>query len=465
MVTSSGPGFEIDRQRHLRGYAARLTEEAERLTWSLERLHRVRDERLRSVLRTAKELSRWHAPRLAHVDPDLVTGDDLSMIPVMTKSDVMANWDDVVTDRRLTLERAEAHLLKVASDGPAYLLGDYQVLTTGGSSGTRGVFVWDFEGFLIYALGRDRGTLWLQQRDGRTASRRAIVAASHATHATFVLARTFAGSAQLGATRSFPVTLPLEQIVDGLNAFEPTDLMSYTSMLRRLGEEKRRGALRISPASVMCAGEPLTTDARAEIEDGFGCPLSNLYAATEVGIIARSYPGRPGLHLNEDIAVYEPVDAGNRPVGPGTRARKLLVTNVINHVLPLIRYELTDEITMLDEPNPGPWTGRRIADIEGRSDDVFVYDRVEVHPYVFRSAIGRRREVLEFQARQTATGADITLRTASPFDTAALTSELVDSLTALGLHSPDVRVSLVEAIPRPGNAGKVRAFVPLTGRS
>jgi len=152
-------------------------------------------------------------------------------------------------------------------------------------------------------------------------------------------------------------------------------------------------------------------------------------------------------------------------VAPGTRARKLLVTNVINHALPLIRYELTDEVTVLDEPNPGPWTGRRIADIEGRSDDVFVYDRVEVHPYVFRSAIGRRREVLEYQVRQTATGADITLRTASPIETDALTSELMDGLVALGLATPDVRVSLVEAIPRPGSAGKVRTFVPLTGQS
>ncbi|HEX9258183.1 MAG TPA: hypothetical protein VF855_01505 [Acidimicrobiales bacterium] len=100
------------------------------------------------------------------------------------------------------------------------------------------------------------GTLWLQQRDGCTETRRAIVAASHATHATSVLARTFAGSPQLGATRSFPVTLPLGQIVEGLNAFDPTDLMSYTSVLQRLGHEKRRGELRISPASVMCAGEP-----------------------------------------------------------------------------------------------------------------------------------------------------------------------------------------------------------------
>lgn len=167
--------------------------------------HRVRDQRLRILLRTATERSKWHAERLAHVDPDLVTGDDLSMMPVMTKADVMENWDDIVTDRRLSLESAEAHLSKVATDGPAYMLGDYQVLTTGGSSGTRGVFVWDFEGFLMYALGRDRGTLWLKDRDGRAESWRAIVAASHATHATSVLARTFAArrsSARLVRSRS-----------------------------------------------------------------------------------------------------------------------------------------------------------------------------------------------------------------------------------------------------------------------
>jgi hypothetical protein len=88
-----------------------------------------------------------------------------------------------------------------------------------------------------------------------------------------------------------------------------------------------------------------------------------------------------------------------------------------------------------------------------------------VHPYVFRSAIGRRREVLEYQVRQTATGTDIMLRTSSPIDTEALTRELVDGLVALGLHTPDVRVSLVETLPRPGNAGKVRTFVPLAGQT
>ena len=60
--------FDADRQRHLRAFADRLPDEARRLIWPLERLHRLRDERLRALLRTAKARSPWHAKRLAGVD-------------------------------------------------------------------------------------------------------------------------------------------------------------------------------------------------------------------------------------------------------------------------------------------------------------------------------------------------------------------------------------------------------------
>src|SRR3954468_2614113 len=148
---ATGSEFDSDRQRHLRAFADRLSVEADRLTWPLERIHHLRDERLRALLQTAKARSPWHAKRLAGIDVDAVTGADLAAIPTMTKTDVMEHWDEIVTDRRLTLELAEAHLERVASEGPAYLLGEYQVVTTGGSSGRRGVFVWDFEAGLASA--------------------------------------------------------------------------------------------------------------------------------------------------------------------------------------------------------------------------------------------------------------------------------------------------------------------------
>jgi hypothetical protein len=47
-------------------------------------------------------------------------------------------------------------------------------------------------------------------------------------------------------------------------------------------------------------------------------------------------------------------------------------------------------------------TGRRIADPKGRVDGVFAYEGgIEVDLHLFRSALGRRRAVLEYQVRQT----------------------------------------------------------------
>jgi phenylacetate-coenzyme A ligase PaaK-like adenylate-forming protein len=464
MTTTTGESYEVLRQRHVEAFAARLAGEADKLTWPLEQLHGLRDIRLRALLRAAKQGSPWHAERLRSIDPDASRPPDLATIPTMTKADLMTHWDDIVTDRRLTLELVNDHLATVTNDGPAYLLGEHHVVASGGSSGMRGVFAWDFEGWLSFALVRERSSFWLDRHAGRTGeSRRAWVAAAHASHPTAILARTFSGSPQLGVNRSFPVTLPLSDIVAGLNEFRPTYLFAYPSMLHLLSLEARTGRLRISPHELNAGAEPLLPEVRREIENAFGVAVINLYAAAEVGVIARSFPGSPGMHLNEDIAVCEPIDIGGLPVADGTPAAKLLVTNVVNRVLPLIRYELTDEVTFLAEPNPDPWTGRRIADVQGRLDDMFTYATgVVVHPHVFRSALGRRQGILDYQVRQLPRGADIAIRTTEPVNLQDLTGELVGVLTHLGLGHPEVSIRVVADFNRQAGTGKLRRFVPLS---
>ena len=92
----------------------------------------------------------------------------------------------------------------------------------------------------------------------------------------------------------------------------------------------------------------------------------------------------------------------------------------------------------------------------------FVYDGdVEVHLHLFRSALGRRRQVLEYQVRQTPAGADIAVRTSARLDTDAFSRELVDALTELGLARPQVSVAEVEEIERTQSTGKLRRFIPL----
>ena len=58
----------------------------------------------------------------------------------MTKEQMMASFDELVTDRRLTRALAERQLVACADD-PGLLYDQYVCLASGGSSGLRGTFV------------------------------------------------------------------------------------------------------------------------------------------------------------------------------------------------------------------------------------------------------------------------------------------------------------------------------------
>ena len=82
-------------------------------------------------------LQAWSAAAgLTPADIDRFELSDLAQLPVMTKTQMMANFDDVVTDRRLTRALVERHITDSATE-PLLILGDYVVLASGGSSGLR----------------------------------------------------------------------------------------------------------------------------------------------------------------------------------------------------------------------------------------------------------------------------------------------------------------------------------------
>ena len=60
----------------------------------------------------------------------------------MTKTEMMAELDDVFTDRRLGRAQVETALAHTGTE-PEPILGEYIAFTSGGSSGERSVFVFD----------------------------------------------------------------------------------------------------------------------------------------------------------------------------------------------------------------------------------------------------------------------------------------------------------------------------------
>lgn len=437
----------------------RLGQYTPRLGWDASHLAAHQRDRLRVLLAHAAGHSPFHARRLRGLDLERVELTDLPRLPVMTKSQMMASFDDVVTDRRLSRGLAERHLAASAHK-PGLLLDQYVCLASGGSSGLRGVFVQtlgefaDFVSSLVRpgfaralaAGGPPPGGLVL-----------GIVAAASPVHSSG-----FGAAAATGPPVTLipaPTTLPLPEIIDRLNAAQPPALLGYPSKLAELAREQVAGRLRITPCSVTSVAELLTPADRAVIEEGFAVPVINAFVSTE-GLAGHSEPGGSVLRFASDLCLAELVDDGNNPVPAGVPSAKVLVTNLHNLTQPLIRYELTDRFT---RPHATPHAGWLHASIDGRADEVFRYGTVAVHPHVIRSALAGEAAVREYQVRQTGNGIEVACVTGGGLDAAALAAELEHALRQAGLSRPRVSVMLAEAITRDAKTGKVRRFVPLPG--
>ncbi len=452
--------YEVLRQKHLAQLWQLIPQQLERITWSGERLRTERQERLRALVRVAKERSAWHRERLAHVDPERLRQEDLEQIPAMTKDDLMEHWDDIVTDRRLTLDLAESYLGSLTTD--AYLLDRYHVVASAGSSGPRGVFVYDWDAWTLSYLGFTRWLLWERLNDPELTATPMVsgsVAAEVASHMTSAQGQTF--SNPMLTVHQFPVTLPQQQIVAGLNQVQPTYLHGYPSALYQLTHEARAGNLHISPKRIVTSSEPLLPEIRGALEETWDAVVGNWWGTSEGGPTGVSCGKGSGMHLADDLLIIEPVDEEGRPVAPGVRSAKVYLTNLYNLALPLIRYEIRDEVTLLDEPCPCGSAHRRVDHIQGRLDDCFVYaGGVTVHPLVFRSALGGERNIVEYQVRQTDRGAEIAARCLGDVDIAGLRRKIIEELAQLGLREPEVSITPVERLERQA-IGKLKRFFPL----
>lgn len=450
--------YEELRHRHCAELQSLLPEHLDRLSWSAPRLQQERERRLRDLIRVAQDRSPWHRDRLAAIDPSVITEADLHNIPPMTKADLMAHWDEIVTDRRLNLALVNSHLDGLTTD--EYLLDHYHAVASGGSSGLRGVFVYDWASWTLYALMWVRWGFRIGGSDGERAATPPVaahVSGDHATHLSSAIQQTFT-SPHLPAHR-FPASLPVDRIVAELNDLQPDDLQGYPSALHLLAHEARAGRLRISPRHLGTYAEPLLPEVRAALEETWGVSVSNRWGCSE-GAVAVGV-GCRGMHLSDDLAIIELVDAEGKSVPAGVRSAKIYLTNLCNHALPLIRYEITDEMTLLEEPCSCGSAHRRIDDIHGRMDDIFTYGSgARVHPLVFRSALGRERNILDYQVRQTQRGAALAIRCVGDVDTPGLRSEIEGGLRALGLRNADVSITQVEDFEHVA-AGKLKRFIPL----
>ena len=366
----------------------------------------ARAEHLTALLKFARAHSAHYRDRWCDVPADA----PLEAFPVVTKSELMADFDRWMTEASLTRAGVEAFLADRAHIGERFL-GRYAVWKSSGTSGEPGIFVQDaaalstYDAMIAVQLGAARlGARYASGVFGR-GGKAALVAARDDHYASIVSWERQTRASPWLSNKSFSVLDPLPQLVKGLNAYQPAFVASYPTMLMLLAEERVMGRLDIEPALLWSGGECMTSGTRADVENAFECPVVNEYGASEALSIA--YGCSEGwLHVNADWIVLEPVDRDYRPTPPGKTSHTVLLTNLANRVQPLVRYDLGDSVTAKPKPcacgSPLP-----AIQVEGRRDDIVSMratdgGTVRLLPLALTTVVEEAAGLHRFQILQTA---------------------------------------------------------------
>lgn len=410
--------------------------------WSRKLLEAHQERMIHSLRQHAYEHSpfyqRFHAGR--YLAP-------LDQLPVLTKAQMMEQFDHLITDRAVHLADIKRYM-QDEKRSPSFL-GRYVINATSGSSGHPAVVLWhkdEWAATMAAAFARTPMPFSLFQK--RKMAQITSTTSFHMSAQGGTSARNL-----LLPTLLLAATEPLESMVRRLNDWQPDVLIVYASMGRILADEQVAGRLKIAPQTVMVGSEVLTAETRRRIEQAWGKHIFNNYATTEVSGIAIECDQHRGLHVMEDLLLIENVNKENQPVPPGVFGDRLLVTPLYKRAQPLIRYVIEDRVRFSSEPCPCGRPFKLIDAIEGRSQEVLSFPgadggEVRIHPLLFHTLL----DLLPVSGWQVVQEADrlhiLLARVHGELDDGQIESQVQSALTTQKVVVPPIQVQRVDAIPQ-----------------
>ncbi|HAC87607.1 hypothetical protein [Marinobacter sp.] len=97
----------------------------------------------------------------------------------------------------------------------------------------------------------------------------------------------------------------------------------------------------LRPKAIVATSMMLLDHERQAIEKAFDCAVTNRYGCEEVGLIACECEQHNGMHLNLPHVYVEFLNENNEPVNAGEPG-KIVLTDLNNYSMPLIRYRVED---------------------------------------------------------------------------------------------------------------------------
>jgi phenylacetate-CoA ligase len=242
-----------------------------------------------------------------------------------------------------------------------------------------------------------------------------------------------------------------------LERVQPTYIDSYPSSVYAIARYVVDRGIRhsIRPEAIVTSSEVLTPRQREVTETAFHCPIYDQYGSAEMAAFAAQC-AHGSYHAHPLYGLVEVVDRNGRPCGPGETG-DLVLTGLINEVMPLIRYRIGDQATLRSEPCACRSTFTTLESILGREDDYIVTPEgnyVGRLDPLFKGLQGLvEAQIVQESPQQV----EVLVVPSGDFDSQAQAA-LIQSLRDRVGNRMSIDVRVVESIPRTKN-GKFRSVM------
>lgn len=332
-----------------------------------EQMLNLQKEKLRNLLRYAYDNSAYYRRTFEKcgITRENLDATPLSAFPTIDKQTLLEYFDELVTVPDLRQEELRRFDREQTVDRKPFK-GKYHVVHSSGSTGKPGYFVYDEAAWNSMLLGIIRAALWdmTMPQILRLLAKRPRIVYIAATDGRYGGAMAVGdGIDGVGASQMYlDIKTPLAQWVEKIHAFRPNIVIGYPSAIKILGELAERGEVELNLTRVISCGEPLGASLRNYLEKTLCATVINFYGASES--LALGVEGNPeeGMILFDDMNVVE-VENG-----------VMYLTSLYNLAQPLIRYRISDNVT-LEAPDKNscfPFT--RAVGLLGRNEDILWFE-------------------------------------------------------------------------------------------
>ena len=159
----------------------------------------------------------------------------------------------------------------------------------------------------------------------------------------------------------------------------PSYALTIADRIEKMGHDSRSYLnLRVG----LFGGEPWSEELRREIEQRLNIIATDNYGLSEIvgPGVAGECLHRKGMHIFEDHFLPEIIDPESGEILPPGQKGELVLTNIVQEAIPLIRYRTRDITRLHYEPCPCGRTLVRMEKTLGRSDDMLIIKGVNVFP-------------------------------------------------------------------------------------